>query len=349
MVLEDILGSQNDIRVVGAVADGEALLAKLSLVRTDVAIIDMDMPGSNCLTTLEKVFNLFTTPVLLLVDEHKLTLELVQQVIQLGVYALIVKPGVFRPNYRSIQDEVLRKVKAVRHSEQRDMQVVMQHLLQEARLTVKEAKHRAGAVDTVFVIGASTGGTQAIEAIVKHLKPDLKAAVLIAVHLPAQFTKSFTRRLQELTPLSVMEGKAGMSLKAGKIIVAPGGRNMVMQSVMGSKANLKVGFTHEPTVAEDQPSVDLLMKSVAESAVKNVIGVILTGMGKDGTLGASLIRKRGGLIIAQDEASSAIFGMAKSAIEGGYIHKVLSLSEIPGFINNYQAPLHEVSLTGGIR
>ncbi|MFD2244689.1 chemotaxis protein CheB [Pontibacter ruber] len=349
LVLEDILGSESDITIAGMAADGDELLQQLKVVQPDVVIVDYKLPKNSRLFTLKRVFSEAPAPILLLIEKEKLTLDLIKEATEVGVYGIVLKPGPeMRPNYRNVGDELIQKVRAVRESEYWDVERRIQLLEQDVLVPEQHVHRKTAAADTVIVIGASTGGTQAIESIVRQLTEDLKATVLVAVHLPERFTKTFSKRLQELTPLKVMEGKSGLPLKPGKIIVAPGGRNMVVEAHLGNPYNLMIGFTDEPAVTFDQPSVDLLMKSVAKTQVKHVIGIILTGMGKDGTVGASLIQERGGIIIAQNEESSAIFGMAKSAIESGYINKVLPLSDIPHFINGFMAQQHEVSATDSI-
>jgi two-component system chemotaxis response regulator CheB len=193
----------------------------------------------------------------------------------------------------------------------------------------------------LVVLGGSTGGTKALETIIRGLSQQLSAAVLVAVHLPEKFTRSFTLRLRSLTPLKVVEGRAGVRLESGKIIVAPGDKNMMVSRNMGLKNDWRIAFSEEPTEAFDRPSVDILMKSVARLAGAKTLGVVLTGMGQDGTQGTKAILSKGGETIAQDEASSAIFGMAKSAIEKGNITKVLGLSQIPDYINRF-AEYHRI-------
>ncbi len=283
----------------------------------------------------------------MLVEREELSLDLLHDAIDLGVYSVIVKPEPqSRPNYRGIADEIREKVRAVRESEYWNPEKRLQMLEEEVKLGQSPSKRsQSQAVDTVVIIGASTGGTQAVEAIVKQLDAKLKASVLVALHLPANFTLSFSKRLQELTTLQVVEGRSGLVPQPGKIIVAPGGRNMILQSFMGSASNLKIGFADEAASGYDMPSVDLLMESVAKSGIRRVIGVVLTGMGKDGTAGAGAIFKRtGGHVVAQNEESSAIFGMAKSAIESGYTNTVLPLSQIASYLNRYVAE-QQVSLT----
>jgi two-component system chemotaxis response regulator CheB len=348
LVLQDIIDGEASLRVVGAVADGDSLLLSQREQQADVILLDYDLPQNEQLLTLKRIFSEEPAPVLLLVTREQLTLEMMQQAVELGVYGIIIKPGkgTWYINYRSIADEILLKVKAGCGSRLWDGQhrlLLLNQVIQE--LVDTPPPKRGTAADVVIVIGASTGGTQAVETIIRQLSPTLKASVLVALHLPQSFTSNYALRLQELTALKVAEGQEGMILKKGRVIVAPGGRNMMVRSVMGSKANLMVSFADAESGTYDLPSIDLLMQSVSESEVPHIVGVILTGMGRDGTEGASYIQLRGGIMIAQDEESSSIFGMARSAIESGYIDKVLPLSEIADFLNGYVAGQHQVSAT----
>jgi two-component system chemotaxis response regulator CheB len=347
LVLQDIIDTAAGLQVVGLAADGNELLLLQKEQKADIVVLDFELPRNEQLYTLKRIFSEESAPVLLLVAQEHLTLEMMQQALELGVYGIIIKPGSGHYiNYRSLEEEVLLKLHAVRDSDhwdgERRLSLLHQVLLE---MEEKPKRRRGTTADVVIVIGASTGGTQAVETIIRGFSPALKASVLVALHLPQRFTSNYIQRLKELTPLKVTEGSEGMVLKKGKIIVAPGGRTMVVRSVMGNEANLMISFTDEASGTYDLPSIDLLMKSVSKSAVPYIVGVILTGMGKDGTVGASYIQHSGGMMIAQNEESSAIFGMARSAIESGYIDKVLPLSEIPHFLNRYVAERHQVSAT----
>lgn len=345
LVLEAILNAEDDICVTGLAADGDELLRSLKEQEPHVILVNYDLPKNNRLFTFKRIFSEAPTPIILMVKRKQLTLELIKEATALGVYAILLKPEHNKyPDFRSIAGELINKVRSVKQTINWDVQHMLDLLNQEVDTAETIAAKAQPRVDTVIVIGASTGGTQAIEHIVKQLSEDLNAAILVAVHLPAGFTRSLAERLQKHTRLIVKEGRQGLLLKPNKLIVAPGGRNMVIQPIIGDLANYKIGFSDELAYTYDRPSVDLLMQSVANSSVKQVLGIILTGMGKDGTVGAETICKRGGLIVTQDEASSAIFGMAKSVIDNGNSHHVLPLSEIPHFINSYVASIKTVSV-----
>lgn len=350
LVLETILCESRELEVCGLAADGEQLLQLLHKQKADVVLASVSLKHNKDLLVFKRVFSECPTPIVMLVEQEQLTLSLLKEAIGLGVYGVVLKPGKStRPNYRQVAEEIRRKVLAVRASEYGDPVLRLRMLGEETQLVqpLDKPHLRNSTADTIIVIGASTGGTQAVAHIVRQLSPALNAAVLVAIHLPPKFTHSYSQRLRLLSGLNVIEGRTGLIPKPGKVIVAPGGRNMVVQAVMGNKNSLRIGFNEEEGHSLDQPSVDQLMETVAQSGVKRVIGVILTGMGRDGTLGVQAIANReGGHVIAQDEESSVIFGMAKSAIESGSINKVLPLSKIATYLNDYVAADQQVSVTG---
>ncbi|MBD1396298.1 chemotaxis protein CheB [Pontibacter sp. JH31] len=348
LVLEDILSKESDLKVNCLAGNGEHMLQQICQNEVDVVIAAADLRQNKRLYAFKRIFSECPTPILMLIEKEQLTLEILKEAIELGVYSIVLKPGpTARPNFRSISEEILKKVRAVRESEYWDSAKRLQMLSEDVNLfTPNRVALKNSTADTIIVIGASTGGAQAVEMIVRRLDPALQASVLIAIHMPPKFTHSYSRRLKEVTSLLVIEGRTGLIPKPGKIIVAPGGRNMIVHSVMGNAASLKIGFSEETLPAYDTPSVDLLMQTVAKSGVNRVIGVILTGMGKDGSKGAEAIMNRpGGHVIAQNEESSVIFGMAKSAIESGNTHKVLHLNHIVDYLNSYVAAQQQVSET----
>ncbi|WP_210465060.1 chemotaxis protein CheB [Rufibacter roseolus] len=187
----------------------------------------------------------------------------------------------------------------------------------------------------MVVIGASTGGSAAIEYLIRDLDVQQPAVVLVAVHMPERFTRRLARRLQRLTHWRVEEGYEGMPLSAGTVVIAPGGQNMRVKS--RSLQPNQYFLELEPSAAMDSPSVDILMHSAAQSAQTQVLGIIMTGMGQDGTMGAREIVDRGGIVIAQNEETSTIFGMAKSAIESGVVSGVFPLGQINSIISRFVA------------
>lgn len=188
----------------------------------------------------------------------------------------------------------------------------------------------------VVIIGGSTGSPEVVEQLVRALPATLACAVLVAVHLPASFLNSFVKRLARASALPVIAAGAGTQLTPGCILVAPGGCNLVVRSALHTPWQCwQTDFSTESSPFGDEPSIDILMRSAAHTVGNNVLGVILTGMGRDGTLGAQAIRQHGGTVLAQDEASSVLFSMPNSVIQAGWANAVLPLAELPEAIVHY--------------
>ncbi|GAA4387955.1 chemotaxis protein CheB [Hymenobacter koreensis] len=188
----------------------------------------------------------------------------------------------------------------------------------------------------IVVIGGSTGGAAAVERVVSGLRAGLPYAVVVAVHLPAAFTASLVERIRRASVLPVVTGEAGLRLRAGHVVVVPGGGNMVVKSAPGVGWVLQP--TAEPTVCFDEPSIDLLMRSAARVAGRQAVGVVLSGLGSDGTLGAHAVRLHGGVVVAQDADTAAVFAMPKSVIEAGLATATLPLPTIASYLNAHALP-----------
>ncbi|RSK44480.1 chemotaxis protein CheB [Hymenobacter perfusus] len=190
----------------------------------------------------------------------------------------------------------------------------------------------------IVVIGGSTGGAPAVEEVLRNLPAGFPWAILIAVHLPVHFTESLVERLRRATVLPVMAATSGTRLEAGQIVVAPGGHNLIVRPITDSPwLGWQTDFVSEAGL--DVPSVDILMQSAARLAGRNVLGVVLTGLGQDGTAGARSIRQQGGTVVVQDEASSAVFGMPKAVIQAGLANDVLPLPAVADYIIRHAQPL----------
>jgi len=180
----------------------------------------------------------------------------------------------------------------------------------------------------IVVIGSSTGGTRGIEMILESLPKDFSASILIVQHMPETFTPLFADRLDRLSQLPVTEAKAGEEIRPGAVYLAPGNYHMEVDLKGLQNLDQKIIVVQGPNVRGFRPSIDVLMKSVAHIYKNRTIGVLLSGMGVDGVEGITAIHQSGGITIAQDERTSAVFGMAKRAIERGSIDKVLPIDEI---------------------
>jgi two-component system chemotaxis response regulator CheB len=338
------LNSEVDLEVLDTAADGQELILKVKELGPDLVIADYNLPKNSRMFTFQRINQEFNIPILMIIGKDNIPDDFILKSRMVGVYDYVGLANQSRfPQFRKIREEIVAKARALidikQYQESSEKGFSLPHLTDNvSQKTIATGEKQ---LSSLVVIGASTGGTKAIEAIIKNLSINLRAAVLIAIHLPEKFTRTFAQRLKNQTSLKVVEGRTGTPLEAGKIVIAPGGKNMVINRYLSLKTDLRVDFLEGAFDEFDCPSVDILMKSVAKVAGPQTLGVILTGMGKDGTAGTKAIINKGGETIAQDEASSVIFGMAKSAIERGNITKVLGLNQIPDYINRF-AEYHQI-------
>lgn len=324
LVVSDILSSDPGIEVVDTASTGDELLEKARKLSPDVIFLDSELVKKERFFTLEKIMRECTAPLVVSASEDGSDDRLMSEAKEIGISNFVIKPQhILQPGLRSMSSEIIVKIKSAAHNKGR---------LRSSLFSGKGAVKRKFIEPThLVVIGASTGGPQAIEAILKKLRAPFRGTVLIAQHMPEGFTRSFAERLDAISPVPVVEARHGMPLEAGKVIVAKGGRNMVVSSLMGMKNRFRIELRAEPS-EYDRPSVDKLMQSAARAYGSRTIGVILSGMGSDGTEGARAVCESGGLTFAQDPDSATIASMARSALDNGYIHKVISLPEIANYI-----------------
>ncbi|WP_303311291.1 chemotaxis protein CheB [Hymenobacter sp. BT730] len=322
LALAKLLAATPHVRVVGTALSGEDLVLKARTLRPDLVIAgEAVLPGLGLLARHSPV------PVLLYANSIPLP-GMMQEAARWGVYdylSPLLPEG--HPMAAAQHTELRRKVQMVRPK-----QLI-------SRLG-KTATSIFAPPRGIIVLGGSTGGASAVERVVQGLTPSLRQAILVAVHLPAQFTNSFVERLRRISPFPVEAACAGSRLEAGRILVAPGGHNMVVRPVTnGPWLAWQTEFAADSPGTSDVPSVDMLMSSAARAMGRKVMGVVLSGLGRDGALGAQAVRQQGGVVIAQDEASAAVFGMPKAVIQGGFASQVLPLNEISDFINRSMAPV----------
>ncbi|MGZ5244018.1 MAG: chemotaxis protein CheB [Bacteroidia bacterium] len=347
LVMSDILNDSPDIVVVDTAQDGEDMLNKARLHDLDVIILDVEIPKNGRLSILKRMAEQNAAGLVLTGKEDKLKTAVLLEAIQNTAYQILIKPdGVLVPQMRAIAEELIEKVK---QAAIKPAQITLQPVQEKATIIPQPVKanvvsalkslnqrhkqqYTGKSPSHLVVIGASTGGAPAIEYILRNLPADFSAAILIAQHMPPGFSATFTRRLNSICELPVEEATPGAKIEAGHVIVATGEANLEVKTVMGSKANLCVTFSFEEYSLFDRPSVDLLMHSAAQVYEDKTIGIILSGLGKDGSLGLGCIHDKGGLTLAQDQDTSAIFGMPKSAIEEGVVDKVLPLTDIPRYL-----------------
>jgi two-component system chemotaxis response regulator CheB len=324
LVMRDILNAEPGIEVVDTVRDGEELLDKAMQYHPDVIVLDVDLPRNPRFLSVKRILQ--NQPISLIFSGTQERLEKLEALrsIERTAYELLVEPdSVLQRDLRSVAEELVQKVKRMA-----GIHIKNAWLAGDDNDEISVSKKAGNTPTHLIVIGASTGGSQAVEYVVRELPRDFPGAVLIAQHMPFSFTSTFTRRLSAVCSLAVEEGTTGMSVERGQIIIAPGHSHMTVFRRLGNPTPYIESHPAEYP-EHDMPSVNYLMESAARLYKKNTVGVLLSGLGRDGVDGLKHIKKLGGTTIAQDEFTSAVFGMPKAAIDEGYVKMILPLSDIP--------------------
>jgi two-component system chemotaxis response regulator CheB len=323
-VMTEIINSQPDMTVVGTAAD--PLLARdlIKSLNPDVVTLDVEMPRMDGLEFLEKLMRLRPTPVLMVSSLTERGSEIALRALELGAIDFVTKPKLgVRDGLIHYTELIATKIRAASMAK-----LPAPRVGTAAKSTSVATEAPIGSpllsTEKLIVIGASTGGTEAIKDVLQPLPAD-SPGVLIAQHMPAGFTRSFAQRLDGLCSITVKEAEDGERVLPGYAYLAPGGFHMALSR---SGANYVVRLNQEPPVNRHRPSIDVLFDSVARHAGKNAIGVLLTGMGKDGAEGLLRMRQAGAYTLAQDEATCVVFGMPKEAIALGAADEVSPLGEM---------------------
>jgi two-component system, chemotaxis family, protein-glutamate methylesterase/glutaminase len=326
-LLEELIKMDPNIIVVGKAKSGEEALNLLSTLKPDVITLDISMPGIGGLESLKAIMKNRPTPVVILSAYSHEGADITIACLEEGAVGFVLKPsGEMSLDIEKVKDELLASIRA---AAQVDVQKIKRqaHAYTPAHAPTErqDASHEER---RIIVIGASTGGARTIELICAALPAGLPAPILIALHMPAlAFTQSLAKRLNEQCALEVKSAEHHETLYNGSIYLAPGGRQTTVEAISKrhSQARLVIKETKQDAIS---PSIDCAMQSVATWSRERAIGVILTGMGKDGLEGMRQIKQTGGQTISQDEASSLIFGMPKAVIDHGYADQILPAEDI---------------------
>jgi two-component system chemotaxis response regulator CheB len=313
------LSQDPDIEIIGAAPDPYVARDMIVKLQPDVVTLDIEMPRMDGVTFLRKLMKYHPLPVIVVSSLTKKGSDLAMEALVEGAVEVMCKPG---PSY-SVGDmslSLIDKIKAAARVNVQTMQAVRgRGPHNPVKLSLTKTTNK------VFALGASTGGTQALEFILMSM-PAHAPGILIVQHMPERFTKSFAERLNEICRIEIREAQDNDRVIPGRALIAPGNQHMVLRR---SGANYYVEVKTGPLVKRQRPSVEVLFNSVAKYAGGNAVGILLTGMGSDGAEGLLKMKQAGAATIAQDEKSCVVFGMPKEAIQLGAVDSVLDLKLIP--------------------
>lgn len=327
--LTEVLSQEEDIRVVETASDPYDAAEKLKQTVPDVIILDIEMPRMDGLTFLRKLMSQHPIPVIICSSKAEEGSQNVFQAMRFGAVDIIQKPKIgtrqFLEESRVTISDAIRAARLTRVS-----RLTAPPPSPAPKLTADAILPPPGqtmAIDTterVIVVGASTGGTEALRVFLEALPIDCPGVVIVQ-HMPEHFTAAFASRLDGICAVSIKEAENNDTVLRGRVLIAPGNRHLLLKR---SGARYYVEVKDGPLVSRHRPSVDVLFRSTARYAGKNAIGVIMTGMGDDGAHGMKEMKDVGAFNIAQDEASCVVFGMPKEAIKIGAVDKTVPLEKI---------------------
>jgi len=320
------LSKHEDIEVIGTAPDPYVARDKIVRLKPDVITLDIEMPRMDGISFLRKLMKYYPIPTIIVSSLTPKNSEMALEAMECGAVEVLAKPG----GAYSVGDMSIQLAEKIRAAAQariapavpREKSTQLSETVTNFSKSLKRTTHK------VVAMGASTGGTEALKAVLMQIPPN-SPGIVIVQHMPPRFTTAFASRLNELCQIEVREAKDSDTVLPGLALIAPGNFHMLLRR---SGARYYVEVKNGPLVCHQRPSVDVLFHSVAQYAGANALGVIMTGMGRDGAKGMLEMRNAGARTIAQDEASCVVFGMPKEAIRMGGAEQVVSLDEIPAAV-----------------
>ncbi len=327
-LLTEILSKAADIEVVGTATDPYVARDRIKQLNPDVLTLDVEMPRMDGLTFLRNLMRLRPMPVVMVSSLTEQGAEVTMQALELGAIDFVTKPKVdVAHSINDYADELIEKIRTAARASVRALTAPHSpapRYSADAVLPKATASKHWRTTDRIFAIGASTGGTEAIKEVLLGLPPDAPGTV-IAQHIPAGFSAAFADRMNRQTNLTVKEAEDGDVVRPGHVFIAPGGRHLLLAR---DGARYICRLNDGEPVNRHRPSVDVLFRSVAQAAGINACAAILTGMGNDGAQGLKELHDLGVYTVAQDEASSVVWGMPGEAVKLGAVNEVLPLQRV---------------------
>jgi len=315
-LIPQMLAGDNSIDVVGTAMDGNFCLKKIEELKPNVITLDLEMPGMNGIDTLKEIMRRQPLPVIVFSSHSTEGATVTMKALGLGAFDFVTKPKDTAAHMAETAKELIAKIKAAAECKLRP-RLLPGDLPRQQKVSVP-----AASPTRIVGIGVSTGGPQAMEYLLSQLPGDFPGTIVVVQHMPDGFTDMFARRLDELCPLRVKEAQSGDLLLPGRVLICPGSRHMKVKRLPLGDV---VVLSDEPRVNGHRPSADVLLRSLAEEFKNLAVGVLMTGMGDDGAEGLGVVKKEGGMTIAQSEESCVVYGMPKAAIERGYAIRVVPL------------------------
>ncbi len=320
-ILKEVVNSFPDMEAVGAASNPLQAREMIKTFNPDVLTLDVEMPEMDGLTFLEKLMRLRPMPVLMISSLTEKGSDAALRALELGAVDFLPKPKLgISEGLREYADEIAEKIRTA-NSTRMPQRVAASTTSNDP---LPDLGNRITSTEKIIIVGASTGGTEAIKEFLIRLPAD-SPGILIAQHMPEAFTKSFAARLDSLCKISVKEAAGNERVLPGHAFIAPGHSHLLLKR---SGANYMTELSQAPPVNHHRPSVEVLFRSAAQNAGKNVIGVMLTGMGKDGAVGMLEMRQAGAYNFAQNEETCVVFGMPREAIAVGAVDEIVPIQDM---------------------
>ena len=326
-----ILARESSIEVVGTAMDGAFALKKIEELKPDVVTLDLEMPRMDGMETLRLIMRRAPLPVILFSTHSKEGGYATFKALAMGAVDFLAKPKDASSHLDEIADQLIAKIKVAKRAVGR----ILPPAVIEETAAPKKATRAALPPRRIIAIGISTGGPNALQFVLSQIPADFQSAIVIVQHMPEGFTEMFAKRLDECCALEVHEARSGDLLLAGRVLICPGNRHMMVRRMpRGDMVILSDG----PPVNGHRPSADVLFHSVAQEFGLTTVGILMTGMGDDGAEGLGAIKAAGGMTIAQSEDTCVVSGMPRAAILKGYANKIVPLDGLSAYlVRNYGA------------
>jgi two-component system chemotaxis response regulator CheB len=350
-IISDAIGAAADMTVVGAATDGNDALIKFRELNPDVVTLDMQMPGKNGLEVLAEILEIAPTPVIMVSSLTQRAAEVTLSALDSGAVDYLGKPENAQQLESVLHDELIKKIRASARTDVRQVMQIRRNRKMRAATTGATASASRPKInaeefnDACIAIGISTGGPPALSYLFESLAPPLPPIVVVQ-HMPQQFTGPFAERLNRISQLTIKEAVTGDVLQPNQVLVAPGGKHLHLREKAG---RVLVEIADGEPVCCHKPSVDVMMKCAAQIFRERCLGVIMTGMGRDGAEGCHAVKANGGYVLGQNQASSDVYGMNKVAFTDGSVHEQFSLEDAPTVITGGLSKLRRSPALAGAR